>query len=262
MKFLLAHTILLGLYISTLTTDVDGMSPFYFMRDLSKPSILLGLFIGYSIGSFALFMLLSTLDYWLIFEDRRNASMSQIWKEIKLNVHNCLGSSLIFVPWIYINYMTKSTAIFYDPLSIPIPTQLIYVLTFVVVSEFQIYWGHRLLHEVPYLYKNFHKPHHAFIRLDPYSAGAFDPTDAFVQGLSYFILPVIIPMQIYVSMIFLIFVIFWTVSIHDQRVMVKGDIINGAGHHIIHHTDFNYNYGQVFTIFDRLFGTYRAPRNG
>jgi len=41
-----------------------------------------------------------------------------------------------------------------------------------------------------------------------------------------------------------------------QQVDFVGDfwIMNSTGHHTIHHTDFNYNYGQYFSIWDRLGG--------
>lgn len=50
----------------------------------------------------------------------------------------------------------------------------------------------------------------------------------------------------------------WTINIHDQVDFTADTwLINSTGHHTIHHTDFNYNYGQYFTIWDRLGGTYR-----
>jgi lathosterol oxidase len=35
--------------------------------------------------------------------------------------------------------------------------------------------------------------------------------------------------------------------------------VNGAAHHTIHHLYFNYNYGQYFTLWDKIGGTYRLP---
>lgn len=36
-------------------------------------------------------------------------------------------------------------------------------------------------------------------------------------------------------------------------------VINGSAHHSDHHTAYNYNYGQYFTLWDRLGGSYRHP---
>lgn len=35
--------------------------------------------------------------------------------------------------------------------------------------------------------------------------------------------------------------------------------VNGADHHTGHHLFFNYNYGQFFTFWDKVLGTYRRP---
>ena len=51
----------------------------------------------------------------------------------------------------------------------------------------------------------------------------------------------------------------WTISIHDGLYLVNNAYINGAAHHTIHHLEFNYNYGQYFTLWDRIGGSYRKP---
>jgi lathosterol oxidase len=35
--------------------------------------------------------------------------------------------------------------------------------------------------------------------------------------------------------------------------------INSAAHHTVHHLEFNYNFGQYFTLWDRIGGTYKRP---
>ena len=65
-----------------------------------------------------------------------------------------------------------------------------------------------------------------------------------------------------------VFIQFWTISIHDGVYLVNNPYINGAAHHTIHHLEFNYNYGQYFTLWyvflgltnrDRIGGSYRKP---
>jgi lathosterol oxidase len=58
------------------------------------------------------------------------------------------------------------------------------------------------------------------------------------------------------------FVNIWTVSIHDAeyRVMdVLKPFINGSAHHTDHHLFFNCNYGQFFTLWDRIGGSFKEP---
>ena len=35
--------------------------------------------------------------------------------------------------------------------------------------------------------------------------------------------------------------------------------MNGTAHHTIHHSEFNYNYGQYFTLWDRIGRSYKYP---
>ena len=59
-----------------------------------------------------------------------------------------------------------------------------------------------------------------------------------------------------------VFVNMWTISIHDGDYRVPGmlqPIINGSAHHTDHHLFYNYNYGQYFTIWDRIGGSFRTP---
>lgn len=48
----------------------------------------------------------------------------------------------------------------------------------------------------------------------------------------------------------------WSVSIHDRNNLVENWFVNGASHHDLHHREFNFNYGQYFTIWDRIGGSH------
>jgi len=55
---------------------------------------------------------------------------------------------------------------------------------------------------------------------------------------------------------------FWTVSIHDGDFRVPRllkRVVNGAAHHTDHHLFYNYNYGQFFTLWDRIGGSFKEP---
>ncbi len=66
-------------------------------------------------------------------------------------------------------------------------------------------------------------------------------------------------MQKHVYLGLFVFVNIWSVLIHDGRHVVFDEIINGAAHHTIHHTGFKYNYGQYFTLWDKIGGSYKKP---
>ncbi|KAJ3299221.1 c-5 sterol desaturase [Borealophlyctis nickersoniae] len=66
-------------------------------------------------------------------------------------------------------------------------------------------------------------------------------------------------MHVAAYLIAFIIVQVWTVSIHDAAYFTSHPLINGAAHHTVHHLEFNYNYGQYTTIWDRIGGSYRKP---
>jgi lathosterol oxidase len=225
----------------------------------------------YSILSFTFYMLISAFDYFCLYQERwgkRDHSVPQIdkpvkegqlWREIKWNLFNCVGSACLAAPWIYAGHFSKYSKVYhhveeYGWAWIPVSAAL-----FVVVSEFLIYWAHRILHEVPLLYRLIHKPHHDFIAVDSFTGAAFHPVDAFIQGFPYFAMPFFIPLHENFVLAALLFVMCWSVSIHDRVTFARWRFVNGAGHHWIHHTKFVFNYGQVLTFMDRLFGTYYDP---
>eukprot|EP00743_Colponemidia_sp_Colp-15_P002097 GILK01002275.1.p1 GENE.GILK01002275.1~~GILK01002275.1.p1 ORF type:complete len:310 (+),score=27.99 GILK01002275.1:53-931(+) len=132
------------------------------------------------------------------------------------------------------------------------------VVFFLVFTDALIYWIHRGLHH-PSIYALFHKPHHRWVVTTPFASHAFHPIDGFLQSSPYHIFVYLFPMNkvLYLFMFFIVNI--WTVSIHDGNYKLPGSIINSAAHHTDHHLFFNYNYGQYFTFWDRLCGSYRYP---
>ena len=129
---------------------------------------------------------------------------------------------------------------------------------FILFTDFCIYFIHRGLHH-PRLYKRLHKPHHKWIMPTPYASHAFHPLDGFSQGCPYYVFPFLLPLQKVASGALFVFINIWTVLIHDGEYIANSPIINGAACHTTHHLEFNWNYGQFTTLWDRLGGTYRKP---
>nr|CCC92109.1 putative lathosterol oxidase [Trypanosoma congolense IL3000] len=129
---------------------------------------------------------------------------------------------------------------------------------FFVFTDFMVYWFHRGLHH-PTLYRYLHKLHHSYKYTTPFSSHAFNPCDGFGQGVPYYTFIFLFPTHHYLFVLLFIVVNMWTISIHDQ-VDFGGHIINTTGHHTIHHEKFSYDYGQYFTLWDRIGGTYKAAK--
>ena len=88
---------------------------------------------------------------------------------------------------------------------------------------------------------------------------SFNPLDSFFQALPHHLCAFLFPLHAGVSLLFISFVTIWAVAIHDRVSLVRHPWLNYTGHHTIHHHFSKYNYGQFFTFWDRVGGTYRAP---
>jgi lathosterol oxidase len=131
-------------------------------------------------------------------------------------------------------------------------------ILFLFFTDMMIYWVHRGLHH-PYVYGPLHKLHHKWIIPTPYASHAFHFLDGYAQSLAYHVFVYLFPLHKGLYLLMFAFVNVWTILIHDGEYFTNNPVINGAAHHTVHHEQFNYNYGQYFTLWDRIGGTYRAP---
>lgn len=128
------------------------------------------------------------------------------------------------------------------------------------VTEFFVYWVHRLEHDIPFLYKKLHHIHHEFVMVTPFCGWAFHPLDAFFQALPMLCVPLLFPVHSGLHMGMTLFLSIWGISIHDNISWVPSPFFLYAAHHTIHHDKGRKkNYGQFLTLWDRVFGTYEAP---
>lgn len=139
--------------------------------------------------------------------------------------------------------------------------QLFSILSFLLFTDFGIYWIHRWLHH-PLLYGRFHKPHHRWLICTPFASHAFHPLDGFSQSLPYHIYPFLFPLHKVTYLCLFGFVNCWSTLIHDGIFLVPNclrSIVNGSAHHTDHHLYFNFNFGQYFTLWDRIGGSFKEP---
>lgn len=153
-------------------------------------------------------------------------------------------------------------------ISLPISAQI--AIAF-VVGEFGFYWGHRIMHEVPWLWR-FHAIHHEPVRMDwliNSRAHAIDIIFTRMIGLTLVtiagfgspgsgsgsMVPVIV----------LIIGTFWGFFIHSNLKLRLGwfeHILSTPRFHHWHHSRIdhvNRNYASTLPIYDRIFGTHHLP---
>lgn len=144
-----------------------------------------------------------------------------------------------------------------------LPTYFGYFILYMIFAEFWVYWAHRLVHDVPWLYKHVHKIHHSFNKADslsPFAGIAHHPVDGILQVAPYSIGLFIFPIHYFTHLLCLVNALLWTHNLHDCIDAGIAPIL-GAGFHTVHHTTYVSNYGQFFIYFDWLFGTLTSPED-
>jgi sterol desaturase/sphingolipid hydroxylase (fatty acid hydroxylase superfamily) len=142
----------------------------------------------------------------------------------------------------------------------PVWVQMIEV---VLLSDFFVYWGHRLQHRSAFLWR-FHSVHHSAQTLDWLAAHREHPLDT-IYTVGLINLPAFIlgfPLATLAG--FIAFRGIWAIYIHSNVRIRLGPIRALIGspelHHWHHDRDRDAgNYGNVTPLMDVIFGTYRCP---
>ena len=146
------------------------------------------------------------------------------------------------------------------------------LLTIVIVDFFGGWFVHIIEHKVKFLWR-FHVIHHADNNVDVTTGLRHHPVESVVRGIFFFIGIVVSGAPMYAVMIYQTFLILFTAFEH-ANIRLPEWIDNGMSYifispnmHKVHHhwkqpfTDSN--YGTIFSIWDRLLGTFKklAPKD-
>eukprot|EP00546_Thalassionema_frauenfeldii_P016659 CAMPEP_0178905350 /NCGR_PEP_ID=MMETSP0786-20121207/6228_1 /TAXON_ID=186022 /ORGANISM="Thalassionema frauenfeldii, Strain CCMP 1798" /LENGTH=261 /DNA_ID=CAMNT_0020576951 /DNA_START=282 /DNA_END=1067 /DNA_ORIENTATION=+ len=141
-----------------------------------------------------------------------------------------------------------------------VPCVAFSIIYFAMV-EVGIYWMHRTLHTNKFMYNNIHVIHHKYNKphtLSPFAGLAFHPLDGMLQACPYIVSMLFVPCHYFFHFFMIFLTAIWANYIHDAMDH-NIDPIMGPKYHTIHHTHYVYNYGQVFTFCDRIWGTFKEP---
>jgi Delta7-sterol 5-desaturase len=136
---------------------------------------------------------------------------------------------------------------------------LAFTITYLAIVEFGAYWMHRFMHENKLLYTHLHQLHHKYNRpsqVSPWASLAFHPMDGILQSSPYVIALFLVPCHHLTHTLLMFFSGLWSVSIHDA-VGRDTEPLMGSKYHLVHHSHYNYNFGQFFIFCDWCFGTLR-----
>ena len=241
-----------------------GVHPF--LEAIIAPKTLLGSFLALTIGGLLFFPITSGTS-WLYYcvlrrdrffpNDDVQKEREQRKKEWKWAFYNVVGNGILTAPvhhWI----VQGQSKVYFDVSERGWPYLIGSVVAILVITEPLVYWAHRILH-VPFLYKHLHLHHHQFRQPSPWTSMAFHPVDSFMQAVPHHLCAFLFPVHVGVYAGFIIFLQIWSTFIHERVTWVRNPFVNFTACHTLHHKANKHNYGQFFTVCDRLWGTFRNP---
>ena len=144
--------------------------------------------------------------------------------------------------------------------ALPAPLQALLVF---LVGDLALYWGHRLSHRVPLLWR-FHGVHHTATHLDWVAAYREHPFDGFYSQLLLMGPCAFLGVQPWLIMPFFVFRGLWAVLVHcNVRLplgplgLLLGDPVLHRWHHARRETE--HNFANLAPYLDLLFGTHHRP---
>jgi sterol desaturase/sphingolipid hydroxylase (fatty acid hydroxylase superfamily) len=135
----------------------------------------------------------------------------------------------------------------------------------VVAGDFLIYWGHRLQHRVPFLWR-FHSIHHSAEHMDWLAAHREHPIDSLYAVLLVNLPAYAIGFPIKTLALFVGFRALWSIYLHANVRIPLGPLRLLIGAPELHHWHHDRsrdagNYSNVSPLMDVIFGTYHRPNN-
>ncbi len=137
-----------------------------------------------------------------------------------------------------------------------------------LIAEFGGYWGHRLSHQIPFLWR-FHAVHHSSEQLDWLAAARVHPVDQAATRMFALIPLYLMGFSKETFGVLLVLETFHAIFIHANVRLRFGwleKFISTPAFHHWHHTNdgpdvVNKNYGGLLPWIDRIFGTHYLPKD-
>ncbi len=135
----------------------------------------------------------------------------------------------------------------------------------IVLMDFKQYWFHRLMHYFDALWR-VHRVHHSDIEIDLTTGFRFHPLEAILSALVDLVVIAVFGLTAEVILLRYLLIFLVNFFTHGNiRIAAKADrvlqwlLVTPSMHHLHHAMDkraANSNFGVIFSIWDRLFGTY------
>jgi len=192
--------------------------------------------------------------------------------------HAFLNLSLALINWLILFIVAKHLNFFktwFDKFFIGIfdvieNTSIFNIILAVILFDLWMYFWHRLNHELYFLWR-FHRLHHTDPQMDVTTISRFHPVELIIS----YILNIIILGFLGLNFSFLIIyktLMLPVIMFHHSNISISKTLDQFfcrlfvmPNMHRIHHSEIreetNSNYGSIFSIWDRLFGTFKTREN-
>jgi sterol desaturase/sphingolipid hydroxylase (fatty acid hydroxylase superfamily) len=156
---------------------------------------------------------------------------------------------------------------FYDDGHGPLASLALWVqaVTFLVVSDFLLYWTHRMFHGGAFW--KYHSIHHSSEELEWISAARFHPANLFLGTVAVDVILLLAGISPNIMIWVGPFTIFHSAFVHANLKWTLGPfryVIATPVFHRWHHTSLDRggdtNFAGTFPVWDILFGTFRMPK--
>jgi len=168
-----------------------------------------------------------------------------------------------FTLWAAMNANARSFGVLNQ---VKVPDFLHVVLTFFLL-DWVLYYLHRAYHAVPWLWK-WHRVHHSDTELDVTTGLRFHPVELAMSTLVKALFIFLLGLSIYGVFLFEIVLAIYllydhsNIAIPDKIERVLRQVFLTPRMHRVHHStqaaERNSDYGFIFSIWDRLLGTYQS----
>jgi sterol desaturase/sphingolipid hydroxylase (fatty acid hydroxylase superfamily) len=136
------------------------------------------------------------------------------------------------------------------------------VILLIVGHDAWFYWTHWIMHR-PRLFRWFHRLHHRSYNPTPWTAYAFDASEAFVNAVYLLLMMAIMPTSVLAAFIFTAHMMLRNAIGHcGYEIFPAGrdgrprfDWLTSVTHHDLHHARPRTNFGLYFTFWDKVMGT-------
>jgi lathosterol oxidase len=233
-------------------------------RLLGLPDSLLVSWVTLMVAAIVVYFALSGLSYLVVYVLGRRrfhpsyvADGVQNRRAMRLSIVGVLGNVTLAMP-VQALIASGHSQIYWTVSAAGVPWMVASVVLYVAFVDTAIYWTHRTMH-TDFLYRHVHRYHHEWQVPNSWTSMAFHPLDSFALALPVHLFAFLVPLNGYVYLVMQGVMSLWSVGSHDRVALVRFRWFNYVDNHTLHHWLYRCNYGQFFTFWDRVMGTWRDP---